>query len=91
MESLEILERGGNALVLIPTKRDGAADGGTVEAFGAVDNAAQLIEGSDSDLIEVTVSQGRSFRSSSDSSCGPSRCRPRPGARPFGSDEEFEH
>jgi hypothetical protein len=32
-----------------------------VEAFGAVDDAAQLIEGSDSDLIEVTVSKGRSL------------------------------
>lgn len=61
MESLEILERGVNALVLVPTKRDGATDDGTVEAFGAVDDVAQLIESPDSDLIEVTVSQGRSL------------------------------
>jgi hypothetical protein len=60
MERLEILERGGNVLVLVPTKHHGAAEDGTVEAFGAVDDAAQLIEGSDPDLIEVTVSEGRS-------------------------------
>jgi hypothetical protein len=60
MEGLEILERGGNVLVLVPTKHHGAAEDGTVEAFEAVDEAAQLIEGSDSDLIEVTVSGGRS-------------------------------
>ena len=60
MEALEIFERGGNAFVLVPPKRDGADDG-TVEAFGAVDDAAQLIEGSDPDLIEVTVSKGRSL------------------------------
>jgi hypothetical protein len=60
MEGLEILEGGGNVLVLVPTKRHGAAEDGTVEAFGAVDDAAQLIEGSDSDLIEVAVSEGRS-------------------------------
>jgi hypothetical protein len=50
----------GTPFVLVPTKRDGADDG-TVEAFGAVDDAAQLIECSDSDLIEVTVSKGRSL------------------------------
>jgi hypothetical protein len=60
MEGLEILERGENVLVLVPTKHQGAAEDGTVEAFGDVDEAAQLIEGSNSDLIEVTVSEGRS-------------------------------
>jgi hypothetical protein len=60
MEGLEILERGGNVLVLVPTKRHGVTEDGTVEAFGAVDDAAQLIEGSDSDLIEVMVAEGRS-------------------------------
>jgi hypothetical protein len=58
---LEIRERGGNVLVLVPTERDGSAGDGTVEALGAVDDAAQLIEGSDFDFIEVTDSQGRSL------------------------------
>ena len=61
MEGLEILDRGGNVLALVPTP-DGAADDGTVGAFEAVDEPAQLIEGSDSDLIiEVTVSKWRSL------------------------------
>jgi hypothetical protein len=37
--------------VLVPTERDGSAGDGTVEAFGAVDDAAQFIEGSDGRLL----------------------------------------
>ena len=85
MEGLEILAGRGNVLVLVPIKRHCAAEDGTVEAFGAVDDAAQLIEGSDSDLIEVTVSQRRSSPSILERFVlRPSRCRPRPGARPSG-------
>ena len=81
--------RAGNVLALVSTP-DGPADDGTVGAFEAVDDAAQLIEGSDSDLfIEVTVSKGRLSKGRSLSILERfvlrvSRCRARSEARSFG-------
>jgi hypothetical protein len=59
VETLTIVSREGDSLVLVPTVHDTKGRDSAVTAFAAADAAAQLIERSDSHVITVTVSKRR--------------------------------